>query len=90
MPRPTTPAAEQARRRRWRLLLGEPAAEPLGAGLTAEEQGMDEALGALYDEAEATEGPPSDRRYGALGSSAPRWPAGSATSGTTSRPAWSR
>ena len=34
---------------RW-LLLGEPAAEPLDIGDRAGEQGMDEALGALYDE----------------------------------------
>ena len=70
-----TTAADEARRRRWRLLLGEPAAEPLGAGLTAGEQGMDEALGALYDESGEPEGAPG-RRYGALGSSAPsvaRW-----------------
>ena len=71
-----TTAADEARRRRWRLLLGEPAQEPLEVGLTAGEQGMDAALGALYDEAGETEGTPSERRYGALGSSAPqvaRW-----------------
>jgi hypothetical protein len=68
--------AEQARRRRWRLLLGEAAEEPLGAGLTAGEQGMDEALGALYEEAGEVEDRPGGQRYGALGSSAPsvaRW-----------------
>ncbi|HZA72409.1 MAG TPA: VWA domain-containing protein [Propionibacteriaceae bacterium] len=63
---------DEARRRRWRLLLGEPAQESLEAGLTAGEQGMDAALGALYDEAGETEGTPGERRYGALGSSAPR------------------
>ena len=60
------------RRRRWRLLLGEPAEEPLGAGLTAGEEGMDAALGALYDESGEPDGVPGQRRYGALGSSAPR------------------
>ena len=63
---------DEARRRRWRLLLGEPAQESLEAGLTAGEQGMDAALGALYDEAGETEGTPGERRYGTLGSSAPR------------------
>ncbi len=69
---PSTTAADETRRRRWRLLLGEPAQEPLGVGLTAGEEGMDAALGALYDEPAETEGTPGERRYGALGSSAPR------------------
>lgn len=63
---------EADRRRRWRLLLGEPAQEPLGAGLTAAEEGMDAALGALYDDMGEAEGAGDRRRYGALGSSAPR------------------
>lgn len=66
---------EADRRRRWRLVLGEPAAD-LEADLTAADIAMDEALGALYDV--RPEGPGS--RPGApsagLGSSAPqvaRW-----------------
>ena len=41
--------AEDARRRRWRLALGEPAEEPLEASLDESETDMDEALAALYD-----------------------------------------
>ena len=67
---------EETRRHRWRLLLGEAAGEPLGTALSAAEQRMDAALGALYDDAGEPESGPSSRRYGALGSSAPqvaRW-----------------
>jgi Mg-chelatase subunit ChlD len=82
MPDPTAPAegrpAEDegdSRDRRWRLLLGEPAEEALEPGLTADEQQMDQALGALYDAEEPGEdGRP--RRRGGLGASAPsvaRW-----------------
>ncbi len=62
------------RDQRWRLLLGEPAEEALDAGLSAEQQGMDRALAALYEE----EGPGGGRdgrpqqRSGSLGASAPR------------------
>src|SRR5687768_9241353 len=63
---------EDTRRHRWRLLLGEAAGEPLGTALSAAEERMDAALGALYDEAGEPEGSPASRRYGALGSSAPR------------------
>jgi hypothetical protein len=75
---PSQPARtpEEIRRHRWRLLLGEAADEPLATALTATEQRMDDALGALYDDAGEPEGDPSSRRYGALGSSAPqvaRW-----------------
>ncbi len=68
---------QEQRSRRWRLLLGEPAEEPLDAAglLSASEQEMDAALGSLYDAA------PQDPagatpRTGGLGSSAPqvaRW-----------------
>jgi Mg-chelatase subunit ChlD len=64
------------RRHRWRLLLGEPAAEPLGTALAATEERMDAALGALYDDTGEPESSSANRRYGALGSSAPqvaRW-----------------
>lgn len=71
-----TSEAELDRRRRWRLLLGEAAEEPLRAGLTASDAEMDAALEALYDDAGDAEGSPTGRRYGSLGSSAPqvaRW-----------------
>ena len=64
-----------ARDRRWRLLLGEPAEAALEPGLTADEQQMDRALAALYD----ADDPGEDgrvRRRGGLGASAPsvaRW-----------------
>lgn len=57
---------EDERLRRWRLILGKPAQEPLGSGLDRASAAMDDALGALYD---------ADRK-GGLGSSAPsvaRW-----------------
>jgi Mg-chelatase subunit ChlD len=68
--------SEDMRRRRWRLLLGEAAGEPLDTTLSAAEERMDAALGALYDEAGEPETGTANRRYGALGSSAPqvaRW-----------------
>lgn len=49
---------------RWRLILGEPAAESCGANLSAEQIRMDNALSALYD--------PSENRRGGLGASAPK------------------
>lgn len=65
--------------RRWRLLLGSPAAESLGTGLSGEDSAMDDALAALYDSADAS-GPGSRSRGAArsagLGASAPqvaRW-----------------
>lgn len=71
----TEPVAEddQGRRKRWRLVLGEPAEEPLDAELDAAEGDMDEALSALYD---ARPGPGAGSRMAGLGSSAPqvaRW-----------------
>lgn len=66
---------DEDRRRRWRLLLGESAEEPLGASLSAAEVGMDQTLAALYD-GEGEQGAGRPRRTGGLGSSAPgvvRW-----------------
>ena len=64
------------RRRRWRLVLGEAAQEPLDVTLEPAEEEMDETLAALYDarpgEGTSQPGP----RSGGLGSSAPqvaRW-----------------
>ncbi|NUR07709.1 MAG: VWA domain-containing protein [Nocardioidaceae bacterium] len=59
------------RLRRWRLLLGEASAEPLGTGrLGDDDRAMDEALAGVYDEGEG----PGDRgpRTSGLGASAPR------------------
>ena len=62
--------------RRWRLILGKDSQECLsgfcadGCGLSADEQLMDEALAAIYDEtAEAGE---HGQRQAGLGGSAPR------------------
>jgi Mg-chelatase subunit ChlD len=64
------PAVTDARRR-WRLLLGEPAAESLGVELEGPEIGMDQALAAVYDaETEAPDHPSA--RTGGLGASAPQ------------------
>ncbi|MEZ4454682.1 MAG: VWA domain-containing protein [Nannocystaceae bacterium] len=60
------PVSDDERLRRWRLILGKPAAEAIGGGLDRASAAMDDALGALYD---------SDRK-GGLGASAPnvaRW-----------------
>ncbi len=68
--------AEDARRRRWRLALGEPAAEPLEASLDESETDMDEALAALYDVRPDQPGFRPGARSAGLGSSAPqvaRW-----------------
>jgi Mg-chelatase subunit ChlD len=69
----TAPASAPDALRRWRLLLGEPAAAALGVELSSAEVGMDRALAALYDP--DTDGE-SRSRSGGLGSSAPqvaRW-----------------
>ena len=60
--------SDDERLRRWRLVLGSPAAEELGETLSAEDAAVDGALGALYD-APAEE---SGQRTSGLGSSAPR------------------
>ncbi len=62
------------RRRRWRLVLGEPAAD-LEPELAASDIAMDDTLAALY-EARPGESTPAGPRMGGLGSSAPqvaRW-----------------
>ena len=59
--------AEVDAHRRWRLLLGEPAAASLQAGLSQSEVGMDRALAALYDPESETS--TSQSRSGGLGSS---------------------
>jgi Mg-chelatase subunit ChlD len=72
---------EDERLRRWRLLLGSPAAAALGGGtLTGDDAAIDGALGALYDDGEPGAGGaagsgPGGRaaaRAGGLGGSAPR------------------
>jgi len=64
---------EESRRYRWRLLLGEAAAAPMDTTLSEAEADMDAALAALYDAGEEeAEGEQAGRRYGGLGSSAPR------------------
>jgi hypothetical protein len=66
-----TRAAGGEAERRWRLLLGEPAAQALQVELTQAEIGMDTALAAVYDaDSEPSETPGS--RRGGLGSSAPQ------------------
>lgn len=61
----TVDGAVDERERRWRLALGGEA--PCPGGLTAEDQGMDRALTALYDSDNA-----ETSRRGGLGASAPR------------------
>jgi Mg-chelatase subunit ChlD len=70
MPERREPAASEARRR-WRLLLGEPAAESLSVELEGLEVGMDQALAAVYD-AETPTGDQPSARTGGLGASAPQ------------------
>ena len=57
----------EERLRRWRLVLGGPAEEALGTGLTGADAAMDGALGALYDRPEQ-----GAQRGAGLGASAPR------------------
>jgi Mg-chelatase subunit ChlD len=70
------PEDDAERRRRWRLLLGEPAARPLGAGLSDADEAMDAALAALYDGPGGPDGRGGSagpgRRSAGLGGSAPR------------------
>jgi len=50
MTTPITNPVEEERLRRWRLVLGGPAQESLGAGaLAGADRGMDDVLAALYD-----------------------------------------
>lgn len=66
---PAPPASlDDERLRRWRLVLGEPAAE-LGVELAGIDRGMDSALAALYEQ-------PKDRKRVGMGASMPnvtRW-----------------
>ena len=60
------PTADDERLRRWRLVLGEPAAQSTTAALAEADRGMDRVLEALYD----------TERKGGLGASSPnvaRW-----------------
>jgi Mg-chelatase subunit ChlD len=72
----TEPAGGQSNQRtreqRWRLLLGEPADESLGTGLSSTDQAMDGALAALYDAPEQRPDGPQQPRSAGLGGSAPR------------------
>lgn len=72
---PSGASADGDRMRRWRLLLGAPASEPLGTGLSGEDSAMDAALGALYDSDASGSGGSRSRgaaRSAGLGASAPR------------------
>jgi len=63
----------EERLRRWRLLLGEPATDPLGVTLGRDEAAMDSALAALYDgTSQDAGGGPEPGHHGGLGASAPR------------------
>jgi Mg-chelatase subunit ChlD len=72
---------ETQRLRRWRLLLGSPAADglgygPAGGGLSGTDQGIDAALAALYDAAPERRPQRGGPRSAGLGASAPtvaRW-----------------
>ena len=69
---PSTDREERARR--WRLILGGDENDGTGCGLSGDDLGIDQALGALYDAAKSS-GNARDRR-GGLGQSAPnvaRW-----------------
>ena len=66
---------QDERHRRWRLVLGGPAEEPLGRALSGDDAAMDGALAALYDSPDGRGGgePPEGRkRSSGLGASAPR------------------
>ena len=73
-----TDAEQTERRRRWRLLLGEPGERSLG-GLGGDDGAVDRAMAALYDRPDPDGGGragSSTRRRGGLGGSAPqvaRW-----------------
>lgn len=62
------PVPEEARLRRWRLVLGSAAEPSLGALTGADDNACDKALGALYDSG----GRGGGERSGGLGGSAPR------------------
>jgi Mg-chelatase subunit ChlD len=70
------PVDGEERRRRWRLVLGQPSESALGAGLTVDEAAMDAALAALYETGDdgrrAGRGGTQRRRSAGLDASAPR------------------
>ena len=66
-----TDPARRERLRRWRMVLGGPADESLGAA-EGRDGAMDAALAALYDAGEADEDPRRAQRSAGLGGSAPR------------------
>jgi hypothetical protein len=73
------PAPDIEQLRRWRLILGKDAQQPLdqmcqggGCGLSGGDAEMDAALAAIYDEVPDEEGDSPKQRSAGLGSSAPR------------------
>jgi hypothetical protein len=73
------PAPETEQLRRWRLILGKDAQQPLdqmcqgaGCGLSGGDAEMDAALAAIYDEVPEDEEDAPKQRSAGLGSSAPR------------------
>jgi Mg-chelatase subunit ChlD len=68
---PPDPAARE-RLRRWRLTLGGPADESLGAPAAGRDGAMDAALAALYERGDADAEGRAGQRSGGLGGSAPR------------------
>jgi hypothetical protein len=73
------PAPETEQLRRWRLILGKDAQQPLdqmcqggGCGLSGGDAEMDAALAAIYDEVPEEEEDSPKQRSAGLGSSAPR------------------
>ncbi|BFU43582.1 VWA domain-containing protein [Krasilnikovia sp. MM14-A1004] len=66
-----TDPEHRERLRRWRLVLGGPAEDALGAA-TGRDGAMDAALATLYDAAEDADGERRAGRSGGLGGSAPR------------------
>jgi len=66
-----TDRARRERLRRWRMVLGGPAEEALGAA-EGKDGAMDSALAALYDQSETDEDGRPIQRSGGLGGSAPK------------------
>lgn len=86
----TEGSAVSERARRWRLVLGR---ESRCATLSGTDQAMDSALEALYNRGDRVPGagrPDSDERGPTSAVRRPGCPGGWGTSGSTSRPRWSR
>ncbi len=67
------PNSNAERLRRWRLILGDDAADAIGYALRDDDVGIDEVLGALYAAGgDGQDGAKAKTRRGGLGSSAPR------------------